>query len=175
MGGAGFLFVQKGIWVKAFYPALALLAPLGLIVALRLTASEKETRDVGAEKLENQKLLGLSFQEKGMLDMALATFNKLPFTEDMKLVYLHLGLDYENRGLPQKAFLVYKKDLRRGPPVRGRGPAHGAPQPGRGFRQPVRGPDRPRGQVVPTPVRMAPTTESSPGRPGGDARPARPR
>ena len=109
VGGAGFLFVQKGIWVKAFYPALALLAPLGLIVALRLTASEKETRDVGAEKLENQRLLGLSFQEKGMLDMALATFNKLPFTEDMKLVYLHLGLDYENRGLPQKAFLVYKK------------------------------------------------------------------
>ena len=109
VGGAGFLFVQKGIWVKAFYPAFALLAPLGLIVALRLTASEKEARDVGAEKLENQKLLALSFQEKGMLDMALATFNKLPFTEDMKLVYLHLGLDYENRGLPQKAFLVYKR------------------------------------------------------------------
>jgi serine/threonine-protein kinase len=109
VGGAGFLFVQKGVWIRAFYPALALLAPLGLIVALRLTASEKETRDVGAEKLENQKLLGLSFQEKGMLDMALATFNKLPFTEDMKLVYLHLGLDYENRGLPQKAFIVYKK------------------------------------------------------------------
>ena len=109
LGGAGFLFVQKGIWVKAFYPVLALFAPLALVVALRLTASEKETRDVGAEKLESQKLLGLSFQEKGMLDMALATFNKLPFTEDMKLVYLNLGLDYENRGLPQKAFLVYKK------------------------------------------------------------------
>jgi serine/threonine-protein kinase len=109
LGGAGFLFVQNGIWVKAFYPVLALFAPLALVVALRLTASEKETRDVGAEKLESQKLLGLSFQEKGMLDMALATFNKLPFTEDMKLVYLHLGLDYENRGLPQKAFLVYKK------------------------------------------------------------------
>jgi CHASE2 domain-containing sensor protein/tRNA A-37 threonylcarbamoyl transferase component Bud32 len=109
LGGAGFLYVQKGVWLKAFYPALALVAPLGLIMALRLTASEKQTRDVGAEKLESQKLLGLSFQEKGMLDMALATFNKLPFTEDMKLVYLHLALDYENRGLPQKAFLVYKK------------------------------------------------------------------
>jgi CHASE2 domain-containing sensor protein/tRNA A-37 threonylcarbamoyl transferase component Bud32 len=109
VGGTGFLFVQKGIWVKAFYPALALVAPLALVVALRLTASEKETRDVGAEKIENQRLLGLSFQEKGMLDMALATFNKLPFTEDMKLIYLNLGLDYENRGLPQKAYLVYKK------------------------------------------------------------------
>ena len=109
LGGAGFLFVQKGIWVKVFYPVLALLAPLGLVVALRLTASEKETRDVAAEKLESQKLLGLSFQEKGMLDMALATFNKLPFTEDMKLVYLNLGLDYENRGLREKAYLVYKK------------------------------------------------------------------
>ena len=44
-----------------------------------------------------------------MLDMALATFNKLPLTEDMKLVYLNLGLDYENRGQRDKAFLVYKK------------------------------------------------------------------
>jgi predicted Ser/Thr protein kinase len=44
-----------------------------------------------------------------MLDMALATFNKLPFTQDMKLVYVNLGLDYENRGQRDKAFLVYKK------------------------------------------------------------------
>ena len=111
LGGAGFLFalVQKGVWIKVAYPVLALLVPLALVVGFRLTASEKETRDVAAEKLESQKLLGLSFQEKGMLDMALATFNKLPFTEDMKLVYVNLGLDYENRGLRDKAFLVYKK------------------------------------------------------------------
>ena len=109
VGTAGFLFVQKGIWVKVVYPGLGLLVPLALIVTLRLTASERATRDVAAEKLENQKLLALSFQEKGMLDMALATFNKLPFTEDMKLVYVNLGLDYENRGQRDKAFLVYKK------------------------------------------------------------------
>ncbi len=108
-GAAGFLYVQKGIWLKVVFPVLALLAPLGLTVALRLTASERETRDVAAEKVENQKLLGLSFQEKGMLDMALATFNKLPFTPDMKHVYLHLGLDYENRGQRDKAYVVYKK------------------------------------------------------------------
>jgi eukaryotic-like serine/threonine-protein kinase len=109
LGGAGFLYVQDGIWVKVFYPILALIVPMGLVVALRLTASERKTKDVTAEKQENQKLLGLSFQEKGMLDMALATFNSLPFTEDMKLVYVNLGLDYENRGHRDKAFLVYKK------------------------------------------------------------------
>jgi CHASE2 domain-containing sensor protein/predicted Ser/Thr protein kinase len=109
VGSAAFLYVQKGVWVKVVFPSLALAALMGLVVTLRLTASERETRDVAAEKLENQKLLALSFQEKGMLDMALATFNKLPFTEDMKLVYLNLGLDYENRGQRDKAFLVYKK------------------------------------------------------------------
>ena len=109
LGTAGFLYVQKGIWIKVVYPVAALLVPLGLVVALRLTASERQTRDVAAEKLESQKLLGLSFQEKGMLDMALATFGKLPFTEDMKHVYLNLGLDYENRGHRDKAFLVYKR------------------------------------------------------------------
>jgi len=109
LGAAAFLFVQKGIWFKVFYPALALLVPLGSTVVLRLTASERETRDAAAEKIESQKLLALSFQEKGMLDMALATFNKLPFSQDMKHVYLNLALDYENRGQRDKAFLVYKK------------------------------------------------------------------
>jgi len=109
LGVAGFLFVQKGIWLQVVYPCLALVAPLALVAALRLTASERETRDVVAEKVENQKLLGLSFQEKGMLDMALATFGKLPLTDDMKQVYVHLGLDYENRGQRDKAYLVYKK------------------------------------------------------------------
>jgi serine/threonine-protein kinase len=109
LGTAAFLFVQNGIWIKIVYPTLALLAPLIMTVAIKLTASEKETRDVAAEKLESQKLLGLSFQEKGMLDMALATFNKLPFSQDMKLVYVNLGLDYENRGQRDKAYLVYKK------------------------------------------------------------------
>ncbi|HVQ32241.1 MAG TPA: serine/threonine-protein kinase, partial [Vicinamibacteria bacterium] len=109
LGGAAFLFMQKGLWLKVFYPILALLVPLALVVARRLTASEKETRDVVAENLENQKLLGLSFQEKGMLDMALATFAKLPFTNDIKLIYFNLGLDYENRSQRDKAFLVYKK------------------------------------------------------------------
>jgi CHASE2 domain-containing sensor protein/tRNA A-37 threonylcarbamoyl transferase component Bud32 len=109
VGGTGFALVQKGIWIRAFYPALALLAPLALLVALRLTASEKETRDVGAEKIDAERKLALSFQEKGLLDMALAQFNKLPFTQDMKPLYLNLGLDYENRGMPQKAYLAYKK------------------------------------------------------------------
>lgn len=114
-GAAAFLFVQQGVWVKVVYPSVALLLPFAVAVALRLTATERETRDVAAEKLESQRLLGLSFQEKGMLDMALATFNKLPFTEDMKLVYVNLGMDYENRGLRDKAMLVYHKVFERDP------------------------------------------------------------
>jgi len=109
LGSAAFLYVQKGIWVKTAFPVLALLVPLAMLVVMRLTASEKVTRDVVAEKLENEKLLGLSFQEKGMLDMALATFNKLPFSQDMKLIFVNLGLDYENRGQRDKAYRVYKK------------------------------------------------------------------
>ena len=109
VAGAGFLLMQKGVWIKVVYPCLALLVPFAFVVARRLTESEKETRDVAAENLENQKLLGLSFQEKGMLDMAFATFSKLPLTADMKLVLVNLGLDYENRGLKDKAYLVYKK------------------------------------------------------------------
>ena len=159
VGGAGFLFVQKGVWVKVVYPCLALVAPFALVVARRLTASEKQTRDVAAEKVESQKLLGLSFQEKGMLDMALATFNKLPLTEDMKLVYVNLGLDYENRGHRDKAFLVYKKVFDVDP-----GFENVAQRMERLSQAGVSGSlfAAPTGLVgkSPTPVRMAPTTES---------------
>jgi len=109
LAAAAFLFVQNGVWLQVVYPTLALLVPLGSTVALRLTASERETRDVAAEKIESQKLLALSFQEKGMLDMALATFDRLPFGQEMRHVYLNLALDYENRGQRDKAFLVYQK------------------------------------------------------------------
>jgi CHASE2 domain-containing sensor protein len=109
VGAAGYSYVQHGIWLKVVYPVVALVVPLALAVTLRLTASERETRDVAAEKVENQKLLGLSFQEKGMLDMAMATFAKLPFTDEVKSLYMNLGLDYENRGQRDKAFLAYKR------------------------------------------------------------------
>jgi serine/threonine-protein kinase len=109
LGAAAFCLVQQGLWIKSIFPALALLAPLASTIVLRLAASEKATADETAEKIESQKLLALSFQEKGMLDMALAAFGKLPFTEDMKQVYLNLALDYQNRGQRDKALVVYQK------------------------------------------------------------------
>jgi serine/threonine-protein kinase len=119
LGVSAFLYVQEGIWLRSFYPAVALLVPLGAIVPRRLTESEREARDLTAENLEKEKLLGLSFQEKGMLDMALATFNKLPLTEDMKHVLVNLGLDYEHRGQAQRALNVYKKVFERDPSFEG--------------------------------------------------------
>jgi CHASE2 domain-containing sensor protein/tRNA A-37 threonylcarbamoyl transferase component Bud32 len=109
LGSAGFLYAEKGVWIKAFYPLVALAGPLGVVVVLRLTQSERETRDVAAEKLELQKRDALQLQEKGLLDMAFASFNKLPFTDDLKPLLVNLGLDYENRGQRDKAYVVYKK------------------------------------------------------------------
>src|SRR5262249_14981986 len=109
LGLGAALFLVQGVWFRALYPTLAVLFPFAATVALKLRETEKVTRDVVAEKAESQKLLGLSFQEKGMLDMALATFNKLPMTDDMKVVYLNLGMDFENRQLREKAFLAYKR------------------------------------------------------------------
>ena len=147
---AGFLFVQRGLWLQVVYPGLALLAPLALLAVMRLTASERETRDVAAEKVENQKLLGLSFQEKGMLDMALATFNKLPFADEMKIDLPEPRPRLREPRAARQGLSRLQEALRRRSPLRGRGPSHGAPQPGwrqlellRGSHGPMPGPTAP--------------------------------
>jgi serine/threonine-protein kinase len=116
LGASLYLFITGVIWWPPFYPCLAVAFPFATTIFFKLRSTEK-AKEVEVEKVreaedkiaEVQLEKGLVFQEKGSLDLAIATFAKLPMTEDMKTVYLNLGFDFQSRGNLEKAFLCYKR------------------------------------------------------------------
>ncbi len=116
LGLSLYLFVIALVWWPPLYPALAVALPFATTVVFKLRTAEKEkrieqarAREAETEVAEAVLEKGLAFQEKGSLDLASATFAKLPMSETMKSVYLNLGIDFENRGRPDKAFHCYKR------------------------------------------------------------------
>ena len=116
LGVSLYLFITGAIWWPPLYPCLAVAFPFATTVFFKLRSTEK-AKEVEVEKVreaedkiaEVQLEKGLVFQEKGSLDLAIATFNKLPMDDVMLGVYLNLGFDFQSRGNLEKAFLCYKK------------------------------------------------------------------
>src|SRR5205814_1015672 len=63
---------------------------------------------VEAEGVETNKMLGLSFQGQGMLDLAFEKFRKCPVDSSMKEILYNLGLDMERKRMFSKAAAVYE-------------------------------------------------------------------
>ncbi|HXV65091.1 MAG TPA: CHASE2 domain-containing protein [Vicinamibacteria bacterium] len=111
-----YLFIINSIWWPPMYPALAVAFPFATTVFLKLRSTEKakeaETAKVREAKTQIAEAVlekGLAFQEKGSLDLAIATFSRLPMSEEMKTIYLNLGFDFQSRNRLDKALLCYKR------------------------------------------------------------------
>jgi serine/threonine-protein kinase len=106
-GAAAYLFVSQGLWIKVFYPAGVLLIGYTLTVSKRYFTTEQEKEVLEVDSIETNKMLGLSFQGQGMLDMAFEKFRKCP-VEDVKDLLYNLGLDFERKRMFNKAVSVYE-------------------------------------------------------------------
>ena len=103
------LFFYNYIWLR-ITPALLLLV-LGylLVVSKHFLFTEKVKEKVEADSVETNKMLGLSFQQQGMLDLAFEKFRKLPLNEEgVKDLLYNLGLDFERKRQFSKALAAYK-------------------------------------------------------------------
>ena len=109
-GGAGtFLFFSSNIWLKISPPILLLITGYVLVVSKRFLITERRKDKVEADSVETNKMLGLSFQQQGMLDLALEKFQRLPLEEEgVKDLLYNLGLDYERKRQFPKALATYK-------------------------------------------------------------------
>lgn len=75
---------------------------------------EKAKALAEAESAESGRMLGLSFQSQGLLDMAFEKFIHLPVDEALKDILYNLGLDYERKRQFKKAVSVYEYIYRQG-------------------------------------------------------------
>jgi len=109
IAGAGtYFFMSNGYWLKIFYPLFLLAAGYIIITSKRFLVTEKKKELVEAGAIETNKMLGLSFQGQGMLDMAFEKFRKCPVDEQMKELLYNLGLDFERKRQFNKAAAVYE-------------------------------------------------------------------
>ncbi|MFA6091518.1 MAG: CHASE2 domain-containing protein [Elusimicrobiota bacterium] len=108
MGAGGWLFVERGEWIKVIYPCFLLAAGYVVIVTKRFLVTEKGKELVEASAIETNKMLGLSFQGQGMFDLAFEKFRLCPVDDNMKETLYSLALDFERKRQYGKAVNVYK-------------------------------------------------------------------
>lgn len=102
------LFFSNNIWVKISPPMLLLAVGYLLIISKKFLITERTKEKVEADSVETNKMLGLSFQQQGMLDLALEKFRKIPLDEEgAKELLYNLGLDFERKRQFSKALSTY--------------------------------------------------------------------
>ena len=104
-----FLFAAFGLWIKTIYAAFLLIVGYIVIVSRRYLFIERTKDRIEADSAETNKILGLSFQGQGLLDMAFEKFCKCPVEdESIKELLYNLGLDFERKRMFNKAVAVYE-------------------------------------------------------------------
>ena len=103
----GYLFLEHGYWLSMFYPSFLLIFGYIFIGIMKRLIVNKEMID--SETMESNKLLALSFQSQGMLDMAFDKFKKCPVRNPTIREHLYnLALDFERKRMLNKAVVVYE-------------------------------------------------------------------
>ena len=106
--GAGTYLFMNGQWLKIGYPSVLLFAGYLVIISKSFLVTEKGKELVEASAIETNKMLGLSFQGQGMLDIAFEKFRLCPLDDNMKDTLYNLALDFERKRQYSKAAAVFE-------------------------------------------------------------------
>jgi len=101
------MMTTQGLWLQLMMPALLLSAGHILLTTKRFFLSEKGKARLDIESAENNRMLGLSLQGQGQLDMAFEKFRKLALEKSVLELLYNLALDYERKRQFNKARSVY--------------------------------------------------------------------
>jgi eukaryotic-like serine/threonine-protein kinase len=104
--GAGTYFFIAGQWIKIGYPLLLLVGGYLIVISKSFLVTEKGKELVEASAIETNRMLGLSFQGQGMLDLAFEKFRLCPVDDGLKDSLYNLALDFERKRQYSKAASV---------------------------------------------------------------------
>lgn len=101
-------FIGMDLWFKAIYISLALVTVYAVLSVKDFIIRQQTLGLTSKESIETNRMLGLSLQSQGLLDLAFEKFRKCPLDDAMKDVIYNLGLDYERKRMINKAVSVYE-------------------------------------------------------------------
>jgi len=108
-----YLFIEHGYWLSMLYPSFLLLFGYPAIAIIRALVINQDKMDL--ETIESNRLLALSFQSQGMLDMAFDKLKKCPVHNPTIKEHLYnLALDFERKRMLNKAVVVYEHLIKGG-------------------------------------------------------------
>ncbi|MDX8387625.1 MAG: serine/threonine-protein kinase [Ghiorsea sp.] len=102
------LLAQDGLWLQTMAASGLLFFGYLILTVKRFFASEEDRVKISSESAETNKMLALSFQSQGMLDMAFDKFRKCPPENDILDGLYTLALDFERKRQFNKAAAVYE-------------------------------------------------------------------
>ena len=102
-----FLLTREGAWIRLVLPSLLLVGGHLLLTTKRFLITERGKARLDIESAETNRMLGLSMQGQGQLDMAFEKFRKLPVDQSSLELLYNLALDYERKRQFNKATSVY--------------------------------------------------------------------
>lgn len=112
LGGVLFMYLNNGMWFYVVPHAVVVILGFLLQLLNRFLAAPGKKMD---EHTEMNKMLGLSFQGQGQLDMAFDSFRKCSLNDpSVKEALYNLGLDFERKRMFNKAISVYEYLLKGG-------------------------------------------------------------
>jgi len=99
-------FTVFNVWFKTIYIILTLAVSYGIIMVKDLLFIGKG--GISRDAIETNRMLGISLQSQGLLDLAFEKFRKCPLDDEMRDLIYNLGLDYERKRMINKAVSVYE-------------------------------------------------------------------
>ena len=102
------LMTTQAMWLQLMLPAVMLLAGHLLLTTRRFLMTERGKEKSDVASAESNRMLGLSFQGQGQLDIAFDKFRKVPLDDGLMEVLYNLGLDYERKRQFNKAESVFR-------------------------------------------------------------------
>jgi eukaryotic-like serine/threonine-protein kinase len=114
-GAAVWLFAGQGLWLGMVGPTLLLGVGYTALVSMRYMVTEQRNELVESDSIETNKMLGLSFQGQGLLDLAFEKFRKCPIEDEtVRDLLYNLALDFERKRMFNKSGAVYEHILTAG-------------------------------------------------------------
>ena len=107
LGGEHYLLISQQLWLQTASPALLLLTGHLLLTTKRFFTTEQQKVQGDSDAAQTNRLLGLSFQGQGQLDMALDKFLSLPVDNSVLDLIYNLALDFERKRQFNKAAAAY--------------------------------------------------------------------